>query len=96
MKRSQPQLLGAIIDQMLTMAERDPQSRTSYIQGLWPKVVGTHIAAYTTKVRLEGRVLHVYISSASLKEQLGYGRALITQKINELLDEPALDDVLIH
>lgn len=96
MKRSQPQLLGAILDQMLAMAERDPMARTNYIQGLWARVVGDHIAAYTTNVRLEGRVLHAYVSSASLKEQLGYGRALITQKINELLDEPALDDVLIH
>jgi len=96
MKRSQPQLIGNIIEQMLAMAESDPRARTNYIQGLWPRIVGNHIAAYTTAVRLQERILHVYVSSASLKEQLGYSRPILVRKFNELLGEKYVDDVLIH
>lgn len=96
MKRAYPTPLGTIIEDMLNRASNDPETRRQYIIGLWPKIAGEHIAQYTTSVQLIGRSLHVYINSASLKEQLGYLRATLATHYNNTLGENAIDNIILH
>lgn len=96
MKRSEPLPLGKVIDMMLSRAAADPATRMAYLTGLWPRVAGEHIGEYTSEVRITGRILHVYITSASLKEQLGYMRQAITKQFNILAGENVIDNIVIH
>lgn len=96
MKRSEPLQIGAIIEQMLARSSADPAVRNSYICSLWHQVAGPNISAYTSQVRLEKRIMHVYITSAVLKEDLGYMRAVMTRQINSLAGEDVIDNILIH
>lgn len=96
MKRAYPTPLGAIIEDMLSRAANDPETRRQYIIGLWPKVAGPHIARYTTSINLIGRSLHIYLNSASLKEQLGYMRDALTNHYNGMIGEKAIDNIILH
>ena len=96
MKRAYPTPLSAIIEDMLSRAATDPETRREYIIGLWPKVAGEHIARYTSAVKLIGRNLHVYIKSASLKEQLGYLRENLKTQYNRVLGESVIDNIILH
>lgn len=96
MKRTEPLRIDTILDRMIaaTGLSRDFTAHT--VASLWPKVVGPHIAAYTGRTYVSGRVLHVYINSAPLKEELGYARPALVEKLNLAVGEDAIDDVLFH
>lgn len=96
MKRVEPLRLGEIIEEMMTRYADDPDVRSTYICSLWHKLAGPAISRYTTRVSLEGSTMHVYVQSASLKEQLGYLRATLTRQINDLLGTPTLTSIVIH
>lgn len=96
MKRAYPTPLGTIIEDMMNRAANDPETRRQYIIGLWPKVAGTHVALYTTSIKLIGRSLHVYLSSASLKEQLGYLRETLKNQYNRIVGENVIDNIILH
>ncbi len=96
MKRSEPLRLGSIIDMMRQRVAADPETRRQYLASLWPEVVGRHISSYTTSLRIEGRQMHVYLQSASLKEQLGYMREALVRQFNNAAGENAIDNIIFH
>lgn len=96
MKRSEPLPIGQVINLMKQRVADNPELRTAYILSFWPRVAGPHIAAYTQSTRLEGRLLHIYITSASLKEQLGYMRQALVKQFNNAVGENAIDNIIIH
>lgn len=96
MKRSEPLRIDTIIDMMRQRVAADPDTRRQYLCALWPEVVGKHISSYTSSVRIEGRRLHVYLQSASLKEQLGYMREALTRQFNNAAGENAIDNITFH
>ncbi len=96
MKKTEPLRLGVILDQMRRRVADDPETRRQYLIAIWPETVGKHISSYTSGVRLEGRVLHVFLRSASLKEQLGYMREALTEQFNRTAGENAIDNIVFH
>lgn len=85
-----------IIEKMLDDTGLRPALEQRSVEALWPAVVGRHIESYTRMVRLEGRILHVYINSAALKEELGYLRETLIAQINRMASRKAVDNIIIH
>jgi hypothetical protein len=54
------------------------------------------IAADTTQLRLEGRVLTIMVRSAPLKQELLMGKDLLLKHIEEYLGESYVQDVKIY
>lgn len=88
--------LGHIIEKMLDDTGLRPSLQQRSVEAMWPEVVGKHIASYTRRVHLDGRILHVYIDSAPLKEELGYLRETLITQINRLAKRKAVDNIIIH
>lgn len=65
------------------------------IQG-WPVICGSMIAADTTQLRLDGRVLTIMVRSAPLKQELLMGKDLLLKHIEEYLGENYVQDVKIY
>jgi predicted nucleic acid-binding Zn ribbon protein len=65
------------------------------IQG-WPVICGAMIAADTTQLRMEGRVLTIMVRSAPLKQELLMGKDLLLKHIEEYLGENYVQDVKIY
>ena len=80
MKRSEAQSIKEIIDIALNesgMASTFDEQKLCY---LWPEVVGQSINRYTTRRYIDKGVLHVYLSSAALKNELQFHLVCSHQK----------------
>lgn len=97
MKRTDPKILGDIIHDALQrsgMEEKFARQRAAF---LWSEIVGPTINRLTFKRRVDDNgVLHVYISSASLKNDLLYMRSTLLRRLNEAVGRDALTDIAIH
>ncbi len=96
MKRAQPLQIGQIIEKMINDTGLRPSLERRSVEAMWPEVAGKHIAAYTRRVYLDGKILHIYIDSAPLKEELGYLRETLASQINRIAGRRAVDNIIIH
>lgn len=96
MKRKEPMLLGSVIEHMIDATGLRPEYTRRTAEGMWAKVVGRNIAGYTTRLFVRDRTMHVYLCSAALKEELGYARENLVEKINEAVGESAIDNIVFH
>lgn len=96
MKRSEPLRIDEILRRMVEATGLRPDLMRHTVESLWPRIVGPHIAAYTGRIFVSGRTLNVYITSAALKEELGYARADLVDKLNEAVGESVIDDIIIR
>ena len=96
MKRTDPKSVNQIIDEYLShegLTTTVDEQRAAY---LWPEVVGHVINSYTTRRYVDKGVLHVYISSAPLKQELSFCRERLTADINAAIGRPVLTGIVIH
>lgn len=97
MKRTDPQSIRQIIEQYLRadgLEEKVLHQRASYV---WPEVVGPGINRYTVRrfVADDG-VMHVFLTSASLKNELSFHRTRLVEAINAAVGRQAITDIVIH
>lgn len=96
MKRTEPISIKQLIDKVMLESdtrEAMMQQRASY---LWTEVVGAGVNRFTFRRYVDKGVLHVYITSASLKNDLGFLRQNIVKEINSRLGAEVLSDIVIH
>ncbi len=96
MKRTEPISIKQLIDKVMLESdtrEAMMQQRASY---LWTEVVGAGVNRFTFRRYVDKGVLHVYITSASLKNDLGFLRQNILKEINIRLGAEVLSDIVIH
>ncbi len=97
MKRSEAESVSQIFDRVIAQAgltETMASQRACY---LWPEVVGPGINKYTLKRYVEGTVLHVFITSAALRNELSFMRSALLRNLNEAAGaEDALTDIIFH
>ena len=96
MKRTEPISIKQLIDKVMLESdtrEAMMQQRASY---LWTEVVGAGVNWFTFRRYVDKGVLHVYITSASLKNDLGFLRQNILKEINSRLGAEVLSDIVIH
>lgn len=96
MKRTDPKSVHQIIDEYLShegLTDTVDEQRAAY---LWPEVVGHVINRYTTRRYVVRGVLHVYLSSAPLKQELAFCRARLVADINARLGRDVLSDIILH
>ncbi len=97
MKRTQAQSIGQIIDQVMMEGENSRNVMLQRASYLWIEVVGAGINRYTTRRYVtDDGVLHVYLSSAPLKNELQFHRSRIIESINSLLGQPIITNLCIH
>lgn len=96
MKRTEPISIKQLIDKVMLEGdsrETMMQQRASF---LWTEVVGPTVNRYTFRRYVDNGVLHVYITSAALKNDLSFLRQSIINEINGRLGAEVLRDIVIH
>ena len=66
------------------------------VEQIWRSSMGELISQYTTSVRFNKGVITVYISSASLKQELLMHKAQLLDKLNQLLPYNKATDIIIR
>lgn len=97
MKRTYPRQIGFIIDEAMRQSGLDSRFDAQRAAAAWVDVVGPAINRYTTRRYVDGTVLHVYLSSAPLKQELSFQRPRIVEAINRAVGRgEVITDVIIH
>jgi len=66
------------------------------VQKAWKSLMGNGVNSYTNEVVLKGATLYVSLTSAVLREELGYGKQKIIKMINEELGKEVIKDVILR
>lgn len=83
MKRSAPQPLGALLDELFKSPDIAAKIAEGSLPDTWRKVVGPVIAENTKQVRLVRGVLYVHVISSVVRSELMLQRGALVVAINQ-------------
>ena len=96
MKKYQALSVGEIIDHAIARTGNSDTFERQQACFLWQEIVGPGINRYTTRRWIEGEVMHVCISSASIKNELTYCRDSLIAAINNAIGHHLISAIVIH
>jgi predicted nucleic acid-binding Zn ribbon protein len=88
--------LKEVLLKMMEVYKLKGKLNQTRIRSLWEELMGPSIARQTTELRIHHKKLYVQLQSASLRNELSYGREKIKDMINERLGERYLEDVILR
>ncbi len=84
MRRRDPIRIGAVIEEFFTssptIARKIAEAR---IPELWPQLVGSLIASYTTKIEVGKGRMTVYLASSVVRNEVFMRREALRQALNQ-------------
>lgn len=95
MKNGNEHTLKEVLQEMIKVYKLKSKLQQTKIVSLWEETMGTTIARYTSDIYIRRQKLYVTLNSASLKQELSYGREKILKNLNEALGEDYLQDVIL-
>ncbi len=96
MKRTYPKHIAAIIDEAMDRAGLTDSLNEQRASAAWADVVGPSINRYTTRRYVDHGVLHVYLTSAPLKNELGFVRDRLIEAINRQVGTDTVTSIVFH
>lgn len=87
--------LGDALKAFLDKSKLKNGIRAVQIEEVWEKVMGKTIAKYTDKIEIINDKLFIYSSVGPLKNELQYQKQQIIQRVNEMMGEKVIADVVI-
>ncbi|HEX6913724.1 MAG TPA: DUF721 domain-containing protein [Chitinophagaceae bacterium] len=87
--------LGEALKAFLDKSRLKNGLRAVQIEEVWEQVMGKTIAKYTEKVEVINNKLFVYSSVGPLKNELQYQKPQIIKRVNELMGEQVITEVII-
>ena len=97
MKRTEPQLIGDIIAEVMSQAGLSDVMARQRACHLWSELVGPGVTRYTSRrfVTDDG-ILHVYITSAPLAQEISMSRSMLVEELNRRVGCEAIKDIKIN
>lgn len=96
MKIKNDQSLKEVLKELVDSYRLKPKLVLAKIKDKWPGLMGPLIQKYTRELRLDKQTLIITVDSASLRQELSMGRDRIKKLVNEELDEPYIQDVIVR
>ena len=66
------------------------------ISDVWASIMGKTIARYTDQLQIVNKTLFISTSVAPLRQELNYQKESIIKRVNELLGEGTITEVVIR
>lgn len=92
---SEEQPIGNVLQQFIQENKLQGGMDKINVAEAWKNLMGPGVNNYTTEVLLKGTTLYVALSSAVLREELGYGKAKIIAMLNEELRKDVIKDLIL-
>ncbi len=96
MKRTEPKSIAEIIDESLRRDGLDTAMAEQRALYMWPEIVGPGVNRYTTRRYVEHGVMHVYLSSAVLKNELSFHRSSLIGQLNRAAGSNVITQLVLH
>jgi hypothetical protein len=88
--------IGDILKEIINANRLQPGIDQVSVKEAWISLMGKGVNNYTRNIVLKGSVLYVELTSAVLREELGYGKDKIIKMINEELRRDVVTDVVLR
>ena len=95
-RASNQSTVGDVLKQIIDTNKLQPGMDQVSVKDAWKSLMGNGVNTYTRNVVLKGGTLYVELTSAVLREELGYGKDKIIQMINEELGREVVRDVVLR
>lgn len=87
--------LGDALKQFVQNSKLKNGIRAAQIEEIWLELMGTTIAKYTNKIYIFDQKLFIETSVGPLKNELGFQKQQIIERVNEKMGEKMIIDVII-
>ena len=88
--------LGDAIQQFLNGSRLKGSIQALQIEEVWAELMGKTIAKYTDSIKIIDKTLFITTHVAPLKQELGFQREKIIQRVNERLGAQTIQKVVIQ
>lgn len=96
MKRTEPKILADIINESLQRDGLDTALAEQRALYMWPEIVGPGVNRYTTRRYVDHGIMHVYLSSAVLKNELSFHRSSLVEQLNRAAGADVISQIVFH
>ena len=96
MKRTYPRHIAAIIDEAIDRAGLTDSLNEQRAAAAWAEIVGPGINRYTSRRYVDHGVLHVYLTSAPLKNELSFSLTDLAASINKAIGSETVREIVLH
>jgi hypothetical protein len=87
--------LGDALKQFVQTSKLKNGIRAAQIEEVWLELMGATIAKYTDKIYIFDQKLFIQTSVWPLKNELGFQKKQIIERVNEKMGENIINDVVI-
>jgi len=88
--------IGDALKQFLKTSKLKTGVQALQIEDAWEKIMGKTIARYTDKIEIINSTLFISSTVAPLKNELLYQKEKIIERVNEMLGEKVIKEVVIR
>jgi hypothetical protein len=88
--------LGDALKHFLNHSRLKGSIQALQIEDVWEQIMGKTISKYTDKIQIQGKTLYITTSMAPLKQELLFQKENIIKRVNEILGEHVVKDVVIQ
>lgn len=96
MERTEPKILADIINESLQRDGLDTAMAEQRALYMWPEIVGPGVNRYTTRRYVDHGVMHVYLSSAVLKNELSFHKTSLVEQLNRAAGSNVISQIVLH
>lgn len=95
LKKSNDQPLKEVLKAFANSKKMKSKLTQLKVKDAWASMMGPTITKYTGELSLHKQTLYITITSASLRQELTYGKDKITKMLNEELGEEYIKEVVL-
>lgn len=95
-RQSNESSISEVLQQFIQQNKLETGMDKIDVEQAWKNLMGNGVNNYTQEVILKGTTLYVKLTSAVLREELGYGKQKIIAMINEELKREVVKEVVLR
>lgn len=96
MRRNKTLTLREVLNDLIDEYRIGPKLREASVINLWSEVTGKAISSRTSKIYIRDGVLHVYLTSSVVKNELMMLREALRQRLNKDAGEEVVREIVLH
>lgn len=93
-RNTESQPISSVLKELITGSKLEKGLSKVSVESTWHEVMGPPITKYTKSLRWAPPVLHVYLSSSVLREELHYGKDKIMALMNKELGQELVESIV--
>jgi hypothetical protein len=96
MRRNKTITIGEALDDLVREYRLAPKLKEASVINLWEGITGKVISARTKKIYLKEGVLHIYLTSSVVKNELMMLRESLCSQLNSRAGEVVVKEIVVH